>query len=41
MTPRERVPKAFDHKRLDRVPCWCGASDESWGKAKRHRRLET
>jgi uroporphyrinogen decarboxylase len=35
MTPRERVLAAFNHERPDRVPCWCGASQEFWNKAKR------
>lgn len=34
MTPRERVLIAFDHEQPDRVPCWCGASEEFWSKAK-------
>jgi uroporphyrinogen decarboxylase len=34
MTPRERVLMAFDHEPPDRVPCWCGASEEFWRKAK-------
>lgn len=40
MTSRERVLTAFAHEEPDRVPCWCGASDEFWAKAKRHLRLE-
>lgn len=35
MTPRERVLTAFEHEPPDRVPCWCGASEEFWNKAKR------
>ncbi|MEN6428089.1 MAG: uroporphyrinogen decarboxylase family protein, partial [Phycisphaerales bacterium] len=35
MTPRERVLAAFNHEWPDRVPCWCGASQEFWNKAKR------
>ena len=34
MTSRERVMTAFEHKQPDRVPCWCGASEEFWAKAK-------
>lgn len=34
MTSKERVMAAFDHEQPDRVPCWCGASDEFWAKAK-------
>jgi uroporphyrinogen decarboxylase len=34
MTSRERVLAAFAHTRPDRVPAWCGASPEFWGKAK-------
>jgi uroporphyrinogen-III decarboxylase len=34
MTPRERVLTAFAHESPDRVPCWCGASEEFWSKAK-------
>ncbi len=34
MTSRERVLAAFAHKKLDRVPTWCGASPEFWDKAK-------
>jgi hypothetical protein len=34
MTSRERVLAAFDHVEPDRVPAWCGASEEFWGKAK-------
>lgn len=40
MTPRERVLIAFDHERPDRVPCWCGASEEFWGKAKQQLNCE-
>ncbi len=35
MTSRERVMTAFDHREPDKVPRWCGASDEFWAKAKR------
>ncbi|MHC4693793.1 MAG: uroporphyrinogen decarboxylase family protein [Planctomycetota bacterium] len=34
MTSRERVLAAFAHEEPDRVPCWCGASEEFWAKAK-------
>lgn len=35
MTSRERVLAAYEHNEPDRVPAWCGSSDEFWGKAKR------
>jgi len=34
MNSRERVLTAFAHEEPDRVPTWCGASDEFWEKAK-------
>ncbi len=34
MTSRERVLTAFAHEEPDRVPAWCGSSDEFWAKAK-------
>jgi uroporphyrinogen decarboxylase len=34
MTSRERVIISFEHNEPDRVPIWCGASDEFWQKAK-------
>lgn len=34
MTSKERVLTTFAHKEPDRVPAWCGASDEFWAKAK-------
>ena len=34
MTSRERVWTVFAHEEPDRVPCWCGASEEFWAKAK-------
>jgi uroporphyrinogen decarboxylase len=34
MTSRERVLTIFDHQEPDRVPMWCGASEEFWVKAK-------
>ena len=40
MTSRERVLKTFDFQETDRVPKWCGASDEFWAKAKRELGLE-
>jgi hypothetical protein len=36
MTSRERVLTTFAHQEPDRVPAWCGASDEFIEKAKRH-----
>jgi uroporphyrinogen-III decarboxylase len=35
MTSRERVLAAFEHEEPDRVPAWCGSSDEFREKAKR------
>lgn len=35
MTSKERVAAAFAHVEPDRVPRWCGASNEFWSKAKR------
>ena len=35
MNSRDRVVAAFAHQEPDRVPVWCGASDEFWAKAKR------
>jgi len=40
LTPRERVLTAFEHEQPDRVPCWCGASEEFWAKAKRELQLD-
>ena len=40
MTPRERVMTAFAHERPDRVPAWCGASEEFWAKCKRELQLD-
>lgn len=34
LTSRERVLAAFEHEEPDRIPCWCGASEEFWTKAK-------
>jgi uroporphyrinogen decarboxylase len=34
MNSRERVLAAFAHEQSDRVPAWCGASEEFWAKAK-------
>ena len=34
MNSRERVLAVFAHELPDRVPCWCGASEEFWKKAK-------
>lgn len=36
MNSRERVLTVFAHQLPDRVPCWCGASEEFWRKAKRY-----
>ncbi|MEE8450583.1 MAG: uroporphyrinogen decarboxylase family protein [Thermoguttaceae bacterium] len=35
MNSRQRVLAAFAHEEPDRVPSWCGASEEFWAKAKR------
>lgn len=40
MTSRERVLAAFNHEESDRVPMWCGSSDEFWAKAKRELQLD-
>jgi len=40
MTSRERVLAAFEHQEADRVPAWCGASEEFWAKAKRELGLD-
>ena len=40
LTSRERVLTAFAHEEPDRVPCWCGASEEFWAKAKRESDLD-
>jgi uroporphyrinogen decarboxylase len=40
LTSRERVLTAFAHEEPDRVPCWCGASEEFWAKAKRELNLD-
>jgi len=40
MNSRERVLTAFAHQEPDRAPCWCGASDEFWAKAKQELDLE-
>jgi uroporphyrinogen decarboxylase len=40
MTSKERVMTAFDHKKPDKVPRWCGASAEFWDKAKRELALD-
>jgi len=40
MTSRERVMAAFDHEEPDRVPAWCGSSEEFWAKAKRELALD-
>ena len=40
LTSRERVLTSFSHEEPDRVPCWCGASEEFWTKAKRQLQLD-
>ena len=40
MTSKERVLCAFEHEEPDRVPAWCGSSDEFWQKAKRELGLD-
>ncbi len=40
MNSRERVLTAFAHEQPDRVPAWCGASDEFWVKATRELDLD-
>jgi len=40
MTSRERVLTTFGHEVPDRVPAWCGASEEFWAKAKRELELD-
>jgi len=40
LTSKERVMAAFAHEQGDRVPAWCGASDEFWAKAKRELGLD-
>lgn len=40
MNSRQRVLAAFAHEPPDRVPAWCGASDEFWAKAKRELGLD-
>jgi len=40
MTPKQRVMAAFVHKIPDRVPCWCGMSDEFAQKAKSQLKLD-
>jgi uroporphyrinogen decarboxylase len=34
MNSRERVLATLEHEIPDRTPCWCGASEEFWDKAK-------
>ncbi|HQM48872.1 MAG TPA: uroporphyrinogen decarboxylase family protein [Candidatus Hydrogenedentes bacterium] len=34
LNSRERVLTTFAHEEPDRVPAWCGASEEFWSKAK-------
>ena len=40
MNSRERVLCVFEHNAVDRVPCWCGMSDEFQAKAKRELGLD-
>jgi uroporphyrinogen decarboxylase len=40
MTPRERVLTAFAHREPDRVPIWCGMSQEFHAKARRQLGLD-
>ena len=40
MTSRERVLATFAHCEPDRVPAWCGASEEFWAAAKRELSLD-
>lgn len=40
MNSRQRVLTTFEHEEPDRVPCWCGASEEFWAKAKRELGLD-
>ena len=40
MNSRERVLAVFEHELPDKVPCWCGASEEFWAKAKNELNLD-
>ena len=40
MNSKERVLAAFEHIEPDRIPCWCGASEEFWQKAKSELNLD-
>ncbi len=40
MNSRDRVLAVFEHEIPDRVPCWCGASEEFLEKAKKELRLD-
>jgi len=40
MNSRERVLAVFENKPTDRPPCWCGASEDFWEKAKKETGLE-
>ena len=40
MISRDRVLAAFNYEEPDRVPMWCGASEEFWAKAKRELNLD-
>ncbi|MCK5849265.1 MAG: hypothetical protein KAH23_00010 [Kiritimatiellae bacterium] len=40
MTSRDRVLAAFQYEQIDKVPRWCGASQEFWDKAKQALNLD-
>jgi uroporphyrinogen decarboxylase len=40
LSPRDRVLSAFEHREPDRVPRWCGASEEFWDKSKTALKLD-
>lgn len=40
MISKDRVLAAFNHEKPDRVPMWCGASEEFWAKAKKELKLD-
>jgi len=40
MNSRQRVLTTFAHQQPDRVPMWCGASEEFWDKSKRQLALD-
>lgn len=39
MKSKDRVRAVFEHQIPDRVPCWCGSSEEFWLKAKNSLKL--